>query len=253
MNKICSLDYINKEEFDADIISACGKKLFSKGDKITPEILLSLYFKAIFTQEPIEMPEEIEPKIEKFETLQFEESITPFVSDKVSEDILEDTLPTNIEFDEDHATRIMQFSYNLGVAIGMQDDNLEELKKAAYYYQIGETKLPQSSLSDPDFKKKRAAIGYNLLVLDMKMPEQVAEVTRMYLENYNCVEFELNPKEPTNIPYAHIVAIVDYYDNLINKKSNPKEKILNQMLKLGGNKFNTFVLHKFINLMRNSK
>lgn len=60
MIKICSLDLINREFFETDIMSADGKVLFSSTDKITPSIILKLYFKEIYVKEPlIEKPNQL--------------------------------------------------------------------------------------------------------------------------------------------------------------------------------------------------
>ena len=231
MSKICSLDLLDKQEFDLDIISSGGIKLFSKGDKITPEILLSLYFKEIFARKSIEISEDDEIENDKAE----EQEVGVSLDEQSNlEQLIADQTPET----------------DLGAIVKMPKKNLEELKQAAYYYQIGRIKMTENDLSSVDFEKKQADIGYDLLTLEMKMSKKVAEVTRIYLEDYNCLEFELNYKKPANIPYSHIVSIVDYYDKLINKDSFTKEEALKKMLIFRGSKFNIFILHKFINMMR---
>ena len=216
MSKICSLDFLDKQEFDLDIISSGGIKLFSKGDKITPEILLSLYFKEIFAGKSIEISEDDEIENDKAEEQEQEQEVGVSLDEQSNlEQLIADQTPETIEtleFDKEHADRIVQFSCDLGAIVKMPKKNLEELKQAAYYYQIGRIKMTENDLSNTDFEKKQADIGYDLLTLEMKMPTKVAEVTRMYLEDYNCLEFELNPKKSANVPYSHIVAIADYYD-----------------------------------------
>lgn len=56
MIKICSLDYINKEKFDTDVMSEDGRVLCRVGEKVTPQVLLKLYFKDIYIAQ--EQPEE---------------------------------------------------------------------------------------------------------------------------------------------------------------------------------------------------
>jgi HD-GYP domain-containing protein (c-di-GMP phosphodiesterase class II) len=266
MNKICSLDFLNKEEFDSDVLSAGGKILFSKGDKIKPEILLSLYFKEIIVKEPIQIPKEVQTEKEKVQKTIIVSEDTDEEIQEPEEDQLDISLydkmtlqelllnrPTeNLDFDKEHAYKIAQLSYNLGEAMGMPIKNLKELKDAAYYYRIGRIRLTQEDLSDVDFRAKQAVIGYDLLVLEMKMPKKIAEVTKMYLKDYHSAEFDFNPNKPSDIPYAHIVSIVDYYDRLINEDSVSKEDALGRMSTLGENRFNIFALEKFIDMMRNS-
>jgi len=252
MSKICSLDFLSKEKFDLDIISAGGKLLFSKGDKVTPEILLSLYFKEVSAREHIKTPEEIEIENQnlKKNKLTLEESLSNF--EKALEPILANALPMTLDFDKSQAHRITKLSNDLGMKIGMSDENMEELKQAAYYYQVGRIKLTQDDLLDPSFEKKQAEIGYDMLTLEMNMPKQIAEVTKTYSMKYNCIEYDLNSKDPSDIPYAHIVGLVDYYDRLINNALVSNEEALKKMLKVGGDKFNIFLLHRFVNIMKDS-
>ena len=51
MIKVCSLDFLKKEVFDTDIKTSDGFVLFETGEKITPEIILRLYFKEIYVSE----------------------------------------------------------------------------------------------------------------------------------------------------------------------------------------------------------
>ena len=53
MIKICSLDFLNREVFETDIMTVDGEVLFPSGEKITPEILLRLYFKEIYIAQPL--------------------------------------------------------------------------------------------------------------------------------------------------------------------------------------------------------
>lgn len=53
MIKICSLDFLNKEFFETDVMAADGSVLFSAGEKITPELILRLYFKDIYVNEVV--------------------------------------------------------------------------------------------------------------------------------------------------------------------------------------------------------
>lgn len=250
MSKVCSLDFLKKEEFDLDIISTGGKKLFSTGDKVTPEILLSLYFKEILAREHVKTPEEIELENQKAKQEQATQAAVDLT--KVLNSLVESQESGTLEFDKGHADKIMKLAYKLGMEIGMPEENIAELKQAAYYYKIGVIKLTEADLLEPDFEKKQAEIGYDLLTLEMKFPPQVADVTRMYSMSYDSIEFGLNSKNPMDIPYAHIVGIVDYYDKLINKASLSNEEALKRMLKIGGDKFNIFILHKFINIMRDA-
>ena len=53
MIKICSLDFLNNELFEADVMTADGRVLFNSDDKVTPDRLLILYFKEIYVKEAL--------------------------------------------------------------------------------------------------------------------------------------------------------------------------------------------------------
>lgn len=59
MIKICSLDFLNREVFETDVMSVDGEVLFPSGETITPEILLRLYFKEIYIAQPLTEKERV--------------------------------------------------------------------------------------------------------------------------------------------------------------------------------------------------
>lgn len=60
MIKVCSLDFVNKETFEADIMTAEGGMLYSSEEKVTPDKILKLYFKEIYVNESqsLDVPEQ---------------------------------------------------------------------------------------------------------------------------------------------------------------------------------------------------
>lgn len=63
MIKICSLDFLNREVFETDVMTADGLVLVQSGEKITPDILLRLYFKEIYIAQPLADKEKIVNKV----------------------------------------------------------------------------------------------------------------------------------------------------------------------------------------------
>lgn len=66
MIKICSLDFLNRENFETDVMKADGSILFHSNDEITPDIILKLYFQDIYVEESFlkEEPEAAEQNVE---------------------------------------------------------------------------------------------------------------------------------------------------------------------------------------------
>lgn len=63
MIKICSLDFLNRENFETDVITADGVVLFQSGEEITPSKLLRLYFKEIYITQPLAAKEQVVNKV----------------------------------------------------------------------------------------------------------------------------------------------------------------------------------------------
>lgn len=261
MIKISSLDLLNREVFDIDIMAKDGTVLFSSGEVITPEIILNLYFKEIYVEESFWKTDEEEIKsdsstedmLKQVEAL----NLKPAAKDEpanVEEAIEQVVVQTKekiaepLKFDENKAKRVAEYACMLGKLISMKEKDLKELETAAYYHNIGVESFTTDDLLKPNFKKLQADVSYNIMLKEMKVSEKIAEVAKLCIKSYNTIDFKLNEEDCSHIPYAHIVAIASHYDELL--ETNSKEAALAKMLQLGGNRFNIFVLHKFINMMR---
>lgn len=53
MIRVCALDFLNRGSFESDVKLANGQVLISTGEKITSELILMLYFKEIYVDEPL--------------------------------------------------------------------------------------------------------------------------------------------------------------------------------------------------------
>lgn len=284
MIKICSLDFLNREVFDTDVMLEDGKVVVKSGSKVTPALLLKLYFQDIYTQQDlceIDKNEALFNQQEKIRIQQEEkELLQKTLEEKQLKKESEEKIPhefTPVEqaaeerkkygqiesqeekekesspllvFDEERAARIAKYAVMLGKSINMEQGNLNELEKAAFYHDIGRKKLREEDLGKKDFKRKVANLSYDIMTKEMNLPEQVAEVAHFYLDSYESKDFKLDKQHGFVVPYSHIISIVVCYDNLLAEFS--KDETLLKMLQMGGNRFNIFVLHRFINIMRNS-
>ncbi len=262
MIKICSLDFINKERFDVDIKTADGRILCSNGDKITPDLLLRLYYKEIFIESwPVKDVEDVEEikDINLGVELTSDTSNTEFEEDAESlkkaearvaelfEEIEELSVEADekLEFNEEQAKRVCDYSLGIAKLLNFSENRLKELEQASYYHNIGRSRLSKSDLAQKGFRRKQANESYDILLNEKKLSKSVAEASKLYLDNYNPIAFSLGEE----IPYGHIIAIASYYD-VLHSQNVSKDEVLKKMLQLGGNKFNIYVLHKFIKMMR---
>lgn len=230
MIKICALDFLKKETFTTDVISRDGKILYSAEDKVTPEILLSLYFKEIYSEEKIQVKNE-----------------DPVFQVRTEEDELNEKLV----FDEEQALRVSKHSLEMAKILGWDEEECKDLQQAAYYHNVGDIELTKKDKLSKGYRQKRAEAGYHHLFKVLELPDKIAEVSKLYITNYDTNSFELDKKNRSNVPFHHIVAIASYYDEFLKNTASKNEAII-KMLRLGGNKFNIFILHKFLYKMRNT-
>lgn len=293
MIKTCSLNFVNNEYFDTDVMTKDGRVLFSAQEKVTPELILRLYFKDIYIKEkPVPVAagvEQEQAEIQEEADLSVKAGINAAVStterelgikasidiydeeepekqgikmprmtigsaplqkpDEVSEGGAGETEPEDpvLGFDEEKAKKIAAASVKLGKMFNFSESELKTLEQAAYYHNIGINRFKKSDSTKKGFRKKLAEVSYNVLLNEMGMSPILAETAKFCVTNYEPKDFSLQEK----IPFHQIVAVTSYYDELYSK-TNSKEKALAKMLQLGGNKFNTFVLHKFITIMKDS-
>lgn len=63
MIKICSLDFLNRDVFETDVMTSDGLVLVQGGEKITPDVLLRLYFKEIYIAQPLSDKDKVVNKV----------------------------------------------------------------------------------------------------------------------------------------------------------------------------------------------
>jgi hypothetical protein len=194
----------------------------------------------------------IETSITDTETESIKGSVskTPKAPKAHNEDIVvetpkEEPVDKHLKFDEEQAKRLVDYSIKVGKELGFSKSELKELEQVAYNYNIGITQFTTDDLSQNGFRKIKVRASYEKLLKEDTLSEKVIESVKFCANNYESETFALNAK----IPYHHVVAVTSYYEELL-AQNNSKEKTLDKMMQMGGNKFNIFVLHKFIRIMR---
>lgn len=157
----------------------------------------------------------------------------------------EDPLDKQLEFDEVEAKRIVQASIKMGKMLNYSANDLKELEQVAYYCNIGISKFKKRDMFKKNFRKMKFLASYEKITREGLVSDDIAELVKYCINPYDTETFQLNSK----IPYHHIVSITSFYEDLL-AQNNSKQNTLEKMLQLGGNHFNVFILHKFINMMR---
>ena len=249
MIKVYSLDFLNNEFYDKDIISESGEIIFSANDQVTPDALLKLYFKNIYVQNPITENEigaknnHNKQKSENYsaasrsesrqidsdnnESEQSESTTSDFKNVSTMETPIENAVVTTKVLEKpagdckkSFCDEIVEYSVKIGKLLELPTEEIQELEKLAYYYVID--------------------------TMDKPVPDNMEKLVNRCYKDYKTEEFSLDEK----IPYQHIIFIVNYYVETL-KQTQSKQKTIFKMLYLGTNKFNPFVLHKFLHMMQN--
>lgn len=150
-----------------------------------------------------------------------------------------------LKFSEAQAKNIVESSLAMGKMLNYSAKELKELEQVAYYSNIGIGKLKQGDINKKSFRKMKAFASYQKLIDEGTVSTDIADIVKYTANEYESDAFPLASK----IPYHHVVAITGYYEDML-LKGKSKNEILLKMLELGGNHFNVFVLHKFINYMK---
>lgn len=150
-----------------------------------------------------------------------------------------------LKFDEQQAQRMAKLAVELGVLLKYAGKDLDDLRDAALYCNRGVISFRQDDVKKRDFEIHKALESAQMAAIEGKLSERAIESIRLHPNDYESASFSLKQK----IPHYHIIAIVYYYEKIL-KKEGSKMLVLDRMLQLGGNKFNIFVLHKFINMMK---
>src|SRR5574344_1518624 len=255
MKKISALDFLNKEKFNTDVYLENGVIVFSEGSEVTQELLLRAYFKKLYVKDEYEKKYlEIDALEEK--TNERNKADVPVVNNEKeiskkdeieNNEIVEKVeIVENLKFDEELAKQVSQLSEKVSKKLGYSPNETEEIRLAAYYKDIAIKDFNTQDVTKCDFYDLVGIASYNVMREKMNFPEKVAEVAKLYFKDYNVRTFKLNKEEKP--PYAHLIAITDFYVKLA--KNEGKEKALDKILKIGSNKFNIYILHKFVNIMK---
>ncbi|MFZ3130546.1 MAG: HD domain-containing phosphohydrolase [Desulfosporosinus sp.] len=145
-----------------------------------------------------------------------------------------------------HAINVCSMSVVLGKALGLNRDKLDILAVGAILHDIGTIKLPQSILNkrkpfSPDelaLFKTHTEEGYNILRARRDINFVSAHIAYQHHETFNGDGYPRKLTSEKFHPLAQIVALADFYDNLINEGPghgciNPNEAVEISMANAG--------------------
>lgn len=159
--------------------------------------------------------------------------------------------------EEQHSLRVSELCEKMGTALGLQEDEVKELKTVGLLHDIGKVAIEEGILNkngklvEQEWVeiKKHPEIGYRIL----SSVNELSEMADYVLAHHERWDGNGYPKglKGNEIPVqSRIIAIADAYDAMISERSYrqalPKEYAISELVKGAGTQFSREYVHVFI-------
>jgi len=286
MRPILSLELVGNDKLDFDLYDDKGKLICSKGEILTPGLLIRLCNEIkVFIKESQELFKH-DPLISD-QVAEMLVNISKNILKKIyanekpdlagcneATDIIIEEVSNNLEkidcisqlkiFDEyifSHTVNVSAMSTALGITLGLYENELKELALGALLHDIGKMLVPKDILNKPakldaeefEIIKSHSLLGYRYILDNINLPDKIAKVALDHQENYDGKGYPNGLKGTEINFYAQIVAITDVYDaltsNRIYKRAVDSDKAIDIMLSESIDRFNPYIFSKFMKLV----
>ncbi|MFA5522930.1 MAG: HD domain-containing phosphohydrolase [Tissierellales bacterium] len=169
------------------------------------------------------------------------------------------TLHKDSTAEEKHSINVRRICGELGKLMGISEVDMRRLKDAAYFHDIGKIALDKSLLNksktfnEEEMKaiKQHAVLGYRILN-SFDETIDLAEVILAHHERWDGSGYPKGLKGEEIPRLARIIAVVGYYDFMINRKEMDKEEAIEEIKKQSGIKFDPEVVDMFFSMITRS-
>jgi diguanylate cyclase (GGDEF)-like protein/putative nucleotidyltransferase with HDIG domain len=167
------------------------------------------------------------------------------------------TLTDKFKEERIHSEKVSQLCYVMGLALGIKDELLEELKLAGLYHDIGKIAIPDAILDKPDtltdeefeLMKTHTEIGYQIL----RAADDYSRLAEYALSHHERWDGKGYPRgiEKDDIPlFARIIALADSYDamttNRVYRSKMTKDKAIDELVRGAGKHYDPKLTKVFI-------
>lgn len=161
---------------------------------------------------------------------------------------------------EEHAQRMLRLSINIAHALGLSENELDELKLLSLLHDIGKIAITDSILLKPgpltqkewEEMKKHPEIGYRIA----QSSQELSHIAKHILFHHERWDGNGYPQgiQGDDIPrLSRIIAVVDAYDVMTNtrpyKSAVSHQKAVEELKRCSGTQFDPGVVTAFINIM----
>ncbi len=168
-------------------------------------------------------------------------------------------LETKDKYTANHSSNVAKYSELLGMAIGIEGAELNELKLAANLHDIGKVNIPnrilikREKLTDEEYNIIKQHPVYSGKILDVfKEFGDVRTSGLHHHERYDGTGYPNSISYADTPLFARIIAIADSFDAMTTDRSYrnalPLEKAISELVNNKYTQFDPFLVDKFINL-----
>lgn len=170
------------------------------------------------------------------------------------------TIEAKDEYTRGHSYRVAQYAALIAEELGWDEDEVENLRNAAYLHDIGKIGIPDAILNKPsklldaeyEIIKKHTSIGADILK-NITLIRHVEEVARYHHERYDGRGYPEGLGGEQIPVQARIVAVADSYDAMNSKRIYrnrlPEDVIRKELIRNRGIQFDPVMVDAFLKLM----
>lgn len=167
------------------------------------------------------------------------------------------TLTDKYKEERIHSEKVSQLCYDTGIALGMRDERLEELRLAGMYHDIGKIAIPDAILDKPglltqdeyEIMKTHTEIGYNILRAADNY-NRLAEYALTHHERWDGQGYPRGLKGEEIPLISRIINICDSYDAMtttrIYRVKRSDDEAVKEIIKCAGKQFDPELAKIFI-------
>ncbi len=209
-------------------------------------------------------PEVFNQYLARFEAATGGNGDNPSLMDTVT--ALAFTIDAKDHYTQGHSQSVSRLAAQIGQQIGLEKEELEEIRLAGILHDIGKIGVPESLLNKPscltpdeyELMKSHTTLGERILApLKFKAIEAIKKIVRHHHERMDGKGYP-DGLSGEDIPLgARIITIADCYDTIISdrayKKASPLEDALEELRRGRGTQFDAKLLDAFLNSLASAQ
>jgi putative nucleotidyltransferase with HDIG domain len=161
---------------------------------------------------------------------------------------------------EGHSIRVSELAMDLARLVGVEEEDLEHIRRGALLHDIGKMGIDEDLLNKPEslssaerLEVEKHPLNAHKLLKDIPFLTQAMEIPVYHHEQWDGSGYPYQLSEAEIPLSARIFAIVDNWDALRSdrpyRKAWPKDKVISYLRSQSGQKFDPDLVEPFISLV----